>query len=327
MQRDIAPTLVPIGFSSAIYLVAVSLLLPGCGSSSRAAKAAQTLQAAALGFEGLEELTIQPDRSWVLRWEPADANGVIYGVYRAADGDAFDFLVPELSTYETMYRYYVDDPLNATPQCFVVRVLNGNVDQNDKMLCTDDQPIRFDGVSDILRLDSGRYSLTWQRVPIPGTTYMIYEKKGSDEYNFNQPSYGGIREDFFITGIAARGTVFCYIVRYYNPDLDLDDNTNEACTQYEKKLEFAGVETIEVVSNTSVRIIWNLPPQGQDIDGFQIFVGSDFSELVGSAAADATEYIVTGLAPGRQYSFGVSAIDAFERQDDNLKIRSIVMPD
>lgn len=310
------------------FLAPLAFLMPanGCGSSSaELSNALQDLQGAASTFEGVTEAVAQPDKSWVIRWDSAGANGVIYGVYSTAKGDPYDFLSPIVTTYETMYRFYNDDLLNASPRCFVVRMLNGGFDENTNEVCTDDQPIKFEGIGNLSRLNNGRYVAEWADIAIPGLVYMVFERKQSSEFDFSQPSYGGIRENFFRTNLLPRGEVYCYAIRYYHPELSEDENENERCTVAEEKITFGGISSIQEVNQTTVRVSWDIPTDNDEISGYQVFVGSDFSELIASAEVDESVVEITGLAAGRQYSFGVSAVDAYGRKDDNLKILSIVM--
>jgi len=60
----------------------------------------------------------------------------------------------------------------------------------------------------------------------------------------------------------------------------------------------------------AVQLSWTAPPAGTDLASYTITVTGDVNRTVTGVAADATAYLVDGLAPGGTYSFAIAAVSA-----------------
>ena len=209
--------------------------------------------------------------------------------------------------------------------CFIVRVSTPTGDDNQNELCTEQEPFVFTGISAMERQLDGGYQLEWPLIPADGIIYSIYEANETTPYDFELPSFDAITDDFYKIDPPERGPSTCYVVRYFAVGLPLDENTTELCTEEETPIEFAGVKNIEALSPTSVRVTWDLSPD-DFVTAYRIYDGSDFKELVTEVEATESSAVIEGRVPERQYSFGVRAVDQFDRADKNLTSRSIIMP-
>jgi hypothetical protein len=97
------------------------------------------------------------------------------------------------------------------------------------------------------------------------------------------------------------------------------------CPEMEAPLLFPGITTVSALSPTSVKIEWQVSTS-KEVVGYRIYQGSDFKEEIGSVGATLNSFEIISLVSGRQYNFGVRAIDEFGREDSNLIIRPIKMP-
>jgi hypothetical protein len=295
-----------------------------CGGGSSDEQDAAALSALVAQFEGLTVLEKSEDNSWVLRWTPIDEKGVVYAVFSAKEGEEFNYNQPLETTQEDIFKYVPKNVFEETATCFIVRISNLNGDENTTSKCTTDTPFVFTGLQTMERQNDGAYLLTWDEIPVEGTIYAVYESV-ENEYNFELPSFDAIKDNFFKTRIIDRSETLCFIVRYFHTELPEDLNTTELCTEEEKAIDFGGITNLNADSSTKVVVTWN-KSSTEGISEYAIYQGSDFKEQMGTSPASKSNFEISGLVPGRQYSFGVRAIDAFGREDKNLKIRSIVMP-
>ncbi len=242
------------------------------------------------------------------------------------DGVYFNFKSPARTTLESTFSYDIENIFNDKDTCFLVRIIDYGVDDNEKVLCTVAEEVKFNGISEAVEQNDGSYLLSWETIPVTNISYAIYENKNDEGFDFTLPSYDAIEDNFFKLPVLSRGDKYCFIVRYYHKDLALDTNEITQCLDVVQPLTFNGITRIDIVDSQSVTLNWSLASSA-DVVGYKIYQGSDFIESYGEAAATATTILIPELVPGRQYSFGIRAFDAFGREDNNLKILSVVMPD
>lgn len=299
--------------------------LTHCGSGTDTGLSSTQKIALIKAFDGLDDIEKSDELVWTLRWTPIDDEGIIYSIYKAPEGEPFNFNSPLITTSLNLYRYKPTNVFSEGNQCFIVRISNGGIDENENSICIEKPKLTFDGITSLERTSNGGYIINWAAIPLETAVYAIYQRDFTESYDFILPTWDAISENFQTTDVYDRGEVICFVVRYSHPDLPEDTNTKELCTEEEDPIDFAGITTITANSSTSITVTWN-NPNNEAVDKFIIYNGSEFTEEFGEATGDANSYVVNGLAPGRQYSVGVRAADVFDRPDRNLSILSIVMP-
>jgi hypothetical protein len=307
-----------------IGILSLALYGSSCGGGP-AAGGGSSIDGLISEFKGLKSLEKTSDTSWALRWNPIPADGIVYAVFAADEGESFNFNSPLDTSMIDIYQFQAKDLYTKPSQCFIVRIANYLGDSNQESLCTHHEQLKFTGATSIDRQSDGTYLVHWDKLPLSDAIYAVYESKDGAPFNFNLPSYDGVKVNFLKTELFERESQYCFIVRYYHADLPADQNSAEVCTQLEEGLSFTGVSSIEVLSSTSLKIHW-LNEGKAGIESYKIYQGSDFKELVGKEPKTSDVSEVSGLVSGRQYSFGVKAVDTFGREDKNLRILSIVMP-
>ena len=327
MKSDRGHILIPkLAKSLRILSLIAPMLAMGCGGASQTdAESASAIEGLVSQFGGISSLDKGNDNSWTVRWNPIDVKGVVYAIFSAKEGEEINFDQPVDTTQEDIYKYTPKNIFAESATCFAVRINNFSGDENDNALCTTDQPFSFDGANEIERQSDGSYVIRWTKIPVEGTIYSVFEKTGAGEYNFELPSYDAIKEAFFKSELFERGNKTCFVVRYYHPDLPVDENLTEQCTEDEEPIDFGGIKTLSSNSSSQVTMGWDAAAS-TEVSGYRIYQGSDFKELVGTVEANVSTFSKDNLVPERQYSFGIRAIDEFGREDKNLKILSVVMP-
>ena len=303
--------------------------LPSCGggSSGSAGGAAGSAEITSLIQEWSKtarKLEKQLDHSWVVSWAALDIADVRYYIYLTEKGQPYDFTKPYAVESQASYTYRPMNFFDEKSYCFVVRAAIADIDLNENTVCTEPEILVFSGLSSAVQQNDGRYLLTWEEIPMNNMVYAIYERLDSEEYNFSLPSFDGIRDNFYKLPLYPRGEIHCFNVRYTHAELKVDTNTVEKCSTLEEALTFSGVAKLEVVDATSVKVSWT-KSVSSGVNGYNVYIGSDFSELVAEVDKNQGEATITGLVAQRQYSFGVRAIDPFGRADGNLKILSIIL--
>jgi hypothetical protein len=306
-------------------MTVMCLVLPACGGGAGAGLGATAGATSGASFPGLESLEKTNDEAWLLKWPAVDYPGVVYSIFSTAQGASFNFESPLRSVTTNLWKY-VPSNVFEDPVCFVVRVQNLKGDENTKSFCTKSEVLSFSGASALKRQADGSHILEWGSIQLEGVIYTIFERLHEDEYTFEQASYDAIRENFYALERPERGVSYCYIVRYAHPSLPEDANTNEVCTEAEAPIEFSGVGGLEALSPTSVRVSW-IAADPAIVKRYKIYQGSDFKELLATVDdAASTSMEIESLVPGRQYNFGVRAVDDVDREDRNTLIRPIIMP-
>lgn len=312
----------PAGF--AVFSIVMAICV-GCGGKSSSDTSDDELTVIQ-GFTGVLAITSVEDNAWQLTWDPVDIDGVIYAVYLARDGAAIDFASsPLLTTSQNFYRYQPENIFTEKATCFAVRINNKPGDVNTAQQCTTDTPFIFEGAQTIERQSDGAYLLKWNRIPVNGVIYTIYESKDGEPFDYGLPSFDAITEDFFKTTVFERGHKRCLVVRYSQRDLPADTNTKAVCSELEPPIAFGGISDLDATATTSIILEW-VESKSSEIASYRIYQGSDFKELMGTVKAGQHSMNIGGLVPSRQYSFGVRATDVYGREDTNLRILSIVMP-
>lgn len=311
-----------IVYTSLVSVLSI-MLGTGCGSGSSSQDVAN-VERAVVGFEGITSLEQQDETSWLIRWDLIDAKGIVYGVFAKDKGDEYNFRQPIKTDVIDSFLYKPENIFKESAKCFVVRVINIGGDENTEERCTDPVEFGFSGAEKIEQQSDGAYIISWQAIPLDNVIFTIFDKLDDGLYDFERPSFDAIKDDFYKTDVYPRGEIRCFIVRYGHKDLPVDENDNEVCTNNEDPIVFGGIQTISRVSSSEVRITWNAT-NNSEVEKFHIFQGSDFKELVQTADASETSVNVSGLVPGRQYSFGLRAVDFFGREDENIKILSIIV--
>ncbi len=309
------------------FLWATAALVFACGGGGAPQEAgSKQIRSQVATFAGAKTLEKLPDGAWIVRWTPVEADGIQYSVFKAPQGQPMDYNSPFVSVPTDYFSYRPKNVYTERSICFVVRVTNVVGDTNINSLCTMEEPLSFSGASSLERLADGAYTLKWPALLVEGVIFAVYARQDEDEFNFEQASFDGIRENFFSQlKQVERGTRFCFVVRYQHPDLPTDVNNTELCTEVEAPIEFEGIKNREVLDGRTVKLNWNLADP-EIVKSYRVYQGADFKELV-TTVTDATgEAKVEGLVPGRQYSFGIRAVDQFGREDRNIVIRSVVMP-
>lgn len=308
-----------------IYCVLTGAISAACGGDSGSSGILDDgVKAKISEFEGLASLDKQDDNSWLLKWNPIEAEGLVYSIYKkSGESSEYDYDQPLISTQQNIYRYEPENIFTENITCFTVRVSNVAGDENLNSLCTTDIPLNFTGANSLERQSDGGYLLGWGALPVAGLVYTIYESKNNADYTFEEPSIDGLKDNFYKTPVIDRGDTYCYIVRYSHKDLDPDENLVAMCTEEEEELSFSGVSEVSKVSSSEAKITWNLS-SSLEVDSYRVYSGSDFKEIVATVGATTSETTISNLASGN-YSFGVRAVDKYGREDKNILSRAIVL--
>lgn len=313
-----------LSFAAAYFLVSCG----GGSIESTSQMAGNQLQnpEALQAFTGVQAVEKSQSGFWTVKWKPIPDDQTVYSIYKANNIASIDFDAPFTTTQGDTYVYLPEKKFGSGSLCFAVRIANVSIDKNTKSICGEDSKISFDGAESLTRLADGSYILNWNKINVDNVVYAIYERNIADQYTFNEASYDGIQTEFFSKlNPVERGSQYCYIVRYSHPDLPPDSNTKEICTELEEPIIFQGIADLQSVGPGAIKATW-LQADRNIVKGYRIYQGSDFRELVAKVGSDSTETIITGLVPGRQYNIGVRAVDQFQREDRNIRIRAIVIP-
>ena len=313
--------LVRMIYSSLLLALSVS----SCGGASSSAAGGSALPGLIAQFQGAASIEKKGDTSYAIKWTRIPADGVVYGVYKADEGAAFDYDSPYETTELNLYQFESTTLYTSPSQCFVVRVANFGGDKNEAKVCTGHSPIDFKGAQSLERQTDGTYLILWEKLPLSDAIFSVYESRNDSPYNFDLPSYDAIKVNFLKTDLFERGNKYCFIVRYYHPDLKADQNQSEVCTDLDPPMVFGGVASLSALSPTELLVQWTISTD-VNVALYHIYQGSDFKELKGEQTKDQASKTITGLVTGRQYSFGVKGVDIYGREDNNLRILSIVMP-
>lgn len=312
-------------------VLGTALITGSCGGGSVSTESAspssdsQVLPLVA-AFTGIESVEKAAGGTWVLRWTAVPQENIVYAIYETPKDREIDFNSPLTTARGSNYIHKPRQRYTASPFCFSVRVANVPGDSNKKSICVSDDPIFFAGADSLSRLSDGNYMLTWPKLSAENVVYAIYERQSIDQFNFEQPSFDGILNNFFgQLSPAERGVQFCYVVRYFHADLPADINRKELCTAVEAPIEFHGISDLFSVGNGAIKAKWDMA-DSLIVKSYRIYQGSDFREILRTVPADVTEAVIEGLVAGRQYSIGVRALDAYGREDRNIRIRAIVTP-
>lgn len=305
------------------FIFAMSWLFLACGGGGGAP--ASDPNAMVEQFKGVSLMEKTNDNAWLIKWTPIATDGILYAVYKAKEGESFDFDSPLVTTELDFYKFKPKNIFQESHQCFLVRVVNYGNDTNEETECTSDEILAFAGAQSIEQQNDGTYLIEWNQIPVEGVVFSIYERKSDADYDFSQPSYDAVKDNFLKTSMFQRGEQYCFAVRYSHVDLPQDENTNEVCSLDEPPIDFPGISQLVSLSSSEVKVIW-VSLSDPNVVAYNTYQGSDFKELFSGAEAGESEVVIEGLVPGRQYSFGVKAVDQFGREDANLRILSIVMP-
>ena len=288
-------------------------------------------------FDGVENVTPNPDGTWTIWWNPIiSATDVYYAVFQRSATEAFDFDNPIATTKEN--KATSDDLRLVGNTCFLVRfVQSASEDSNDKEICTEHESFLFKGLESLSSLDDGRYILKWKDPKFVGGIFNIYRREipaspaqtkdeGSSLANTMASTVdptesrliASVSEGLYVTDAISLDERFCYSVRYVLAGLANDDNKTELCTRSDGEhlaLQFPGISDLENPETGVLKASWK-PLDHADIVGYNIYLGYDFRELVGHAAGKETkEFTVSDLFHGVEYTVGVRAVDKFGRED------------
>ncbi len=277
-------------------------------------------------FSGIKAVDKQPGNLSIVRWDPIDTPDAVYSLFKGVGQNGIDFESPFTTSLGNNFTYKPVNRYAENSLCFGVRVSNFGNDRNRKALCTEQQPLLFDGIKNLKRLESGIYVLEWEALPVDNVIYSVFDRQNDEQFNFDQPSYDGIKNNFF-GGVSQieRGTKFCYVVRYRHPELAPDTNKKELCTSLEAPIEFDGVGELTALGGGKIKATWKLS-KTPDVKNYRLYQGSDFREVVATVDSNTQEAVIQGLVPGRQYNIGVRAADSYQREDRNIQVRAIVVP-
>ena len=303
--------------------IAISMQL-SCGGGAPASDAGERN---INGFPGIGKLERAGELDWRMTWEQVPDESILYGVYQGGADAPIDYTAaPLATTRKNVFTWRRKNIFDGTNYCFAIRVINVAGDENAAKLCTDDEPYTFPGIESMERQGDGAWLLNWPEINATNVIYQIYSRnpETSSEYDFTLASYFGIKENFYKLPVIERGESLCYVVRYILDIAPPDQNTEEICTPVEEGFLFNGIITVEELNPTSVRLGWD-PSPSSFVEGYNIYQGSDFNELLQTVDKTQTTVDVNALASGRQYSFGVRAVDAYGREDNNFINLSIIL--
>lgn len=232
--------------------------LMSCGGNAVQTNTDSLVSEAAVMFGGVGSVERQPMGGWLISWTPLDTSGGVYGVYVGESELAVNFEEPLFTTAQGFYNYNPENLLSESKRCFAVRVM-GTRDKNTKTLCNDATPSTFAGLSSLEVQSNASYLLSWVKLPVNDAVYWVFESKGNDAFNFDQPSIV-TTADFHQTDTLPRGVQSCFVVRVNHPKYGKDMNTIKKCTTLEPVIEFSATTAgISLGSPTAaqVNISWN----------------------------------------------------------------------
>lgn len=310
--------------SCRIFILSLSALwFSACGSSTPVSSE-EALSVSPSIFEGVKAVEQYNDKSWLIRWNQLPADGIVYGIFRAPEGEPFNFNQPEAVSQSNSHIYRSLEELSGPVQCFMVRITNFKGDKNEESLCTPDVDYSFKGVDSITRENDGSYILSWTDIKLEAVRYSIYESKNGESYDFTSPAYDGITEDNFFIPIPERGDQYCYIVRYYHDELPDDVNAQEVCTVPESIIEFSGILNAVTTDINVITLNW-IPSEHPDIIGYRIYQGSALEERIKTVQKTESSTTINVEDPNRIYYFAVKTFDRYGREDVNTAVFPINM--
>jgi hypothetical protein len=295
-------------------------MLSSCGGSG----AGPAVVNSAVSFDGLQSLERLGDGRIQLRWKFVEQS-VMYGVFVRKDNEEFDWSAPIELTANDYFFYEQENIFEVARTCFAVRVFANESDKNSVEHCSDGVILDFQGIDELNVDESGVIVAKWQALNIKNISYKLFVRQIPEEFNWESPSIAPIENAFLQLDTPVRGVQSCYAVRYMHSILPSDENTNEICGPLDDLILFNGVGSLSQLSSTEVQIDWT-PSLTEDVTGYVIYLGSDYSEKAMEVRGRTeSKAVIDGLVRDRQYSIGVRAVDTFGREDTNLKILSIVL--
>lgn len=316
------------------------------GGSSGGAGGAATGDLSAAEFEGASSIEAV-GTSWVIKWNPLNADDVIYSIYQGATKDSIVYDVPFATTDDNTYTYVPKNFYANEVYCFAIKVANMSGDANESVVCSKVTQLAFTGVSDeISSTGDGGWELQWDAVNVPGIMYEIYkgERGFAEALNPDVDKPMGIetnsffqikKEDMFIP----REEEVCFLVRYKHEDLVEDTNTKELCTPTAPPIDFEGVAEVTALTTLKqIEVRWKKAaqedpalPEAEQVTGYIIYAKIDETleilttidalppGLTYDAGTQTYTYITSypSGSPGDGIPVSVKAIDAFYREDTN----------
>lgn len=309
-------------------LVGAALTLVGCGGGSSAGNWSdyETAQ-----FFGAGKVTSNVDGTWTLWWPAlAVSDGVSYDVFQAKAGETFNYDKPATNTVGNTFQSL--DLRQAGNTCFVVRALQygEKVDSNTKEVCTHHETYTFAGIRELVSLKDGTYMVRWDSPPFAGAVFQVLSRKKTDATL--QP-LGMSDRSYYQTGVIPLAQSVCFAVQHRIQGFPSDSNTKEICTTEEQTGGFAGIEGITSPAQGTVKLWWK-PSTRSNVENYRVYLGTTFRRsiaLVASSDACATQtyngenrvwctYEQSNLPHAASYTYGVRAVDSFDREDDNRKV-------
>jgi len=285
-------------------------------------------------FFGAGKVTQNNDGTWTLWWPPlTQSEGVSYDVFQSTSDSTYDFEKPITNTPGNTFRSA--DLRLVGNTCFVVRaVQNGEkVDANKNEVCTNHEPYSFSGIKELVSLKDGTYMVRWEAPPFSGSAFQILSRKES-ETELKPLAISNLA--FYQTAPIPLAESICFSVRHRIQEFPEDTNQEVLCTGEESAGGFSGIEEITSPAATTVKLWWR-PSNRSNILKYHVYGGNTFqrriAELIPTSACVEQEhkgstgvwcsFEQTDLAHASSYTYGVRAVDSFEREDDNRKVKTI----
>lgn len=178
----------------------------------------------------------------------------------------------------------------------------------------------FAGINNITSVTSASMTLNWTNFS-GNTGYKIFDMSSGNPVYVATTAPDAT--SYIVTGLTPN-TQCTWRVRVLDSVGGEDANTNDESETTADVLDFAGVDDpVSQLSSTSLRLTWTHIPGATF---YKIYDVTSGEVQIGSVAAPATYYDVTGLVAGSTYSFMVRAQDVNGYEDDNLVTVTQAMP-
>ena len=303
-------------------------ILFACGTPTPTWTDFQTAQ-----FFGAGKITANNDGTWTLWWPVLGvSDGVSYNIYQTKAGEPFDF---EKSITNTAGNTFQTNDLRLVGNsCFVVRVLQygEKIDSNTKEVCTHHEAYQFTGIKELVSLKDGTYMVRWDPPPFSGAVFQIFTRKKNEE-NLSPIAFS--EQSFHQTAKIPLSESMCFVVRHRIQGFPEDPNIKELCTNEEQVDGFSGIELITSPSKGAIKIWWK-PSTRSDVTNYKLYLGSNFRRPIALLSANEVcskqifneedrvwcTYEQSNLPHAAAYTYAVRAVDIYEREDDNRKVKT-----
>jgi hypothetical protein len=298
-------------------------------------------------FNGIRKLNGKNGTSLEASWFEAsdqgtDVSQIRYRIYVSESSQAMDFTKVFAETDPGVTQFSLLNLKELTNYNVAVRAVdaNSNEDMNTKVLnasTLDGSPPIFAGAAQAIPLGTA-IKVLW----VPATDnldppeyirYEIFQSTTAGTFDYNNPTLTtepGVTEHTFIN--LELSTTYYYVVRAIDSSGNRESNTVEVSTTTAASADitapvFAGVDTVQAQSATSIALSWtaaiddfsNASEIVYDIYQASSANGEDFNNPTFSTAPGETNFVVKGLKPETDYFFVVRARDQVGNQDTNTK--------